>query len=46
VFVLGVLDDATLKVRLMEIGEDAPVQDTAFSNEERALLFWGEHAVQ
>ena len=39
------LNNATLKVRPMDAGADAPAQDTAFSNEERAPLLWGEHAV-
>jgi hypothetical protein len=39
------LNNATLKVRPIDAGADAPAQDTAFSNEERAPLPWGEHAV-
>jgi hypothetical protein len=39
------LNNATLKIRPMDAGADAPAQDTAFSNEERAPLLWGEHAV-
>jgi hypothetical protein len=40
------LNNATSKIRPMDAGADAPAQDTAFSNEERAPLLWGEHAVQ
>jgi hypothetical protein len=39
------LNNAILKIGPMDAGEDAPAQDTAFSNEERAPLLWGEHAV-
>jgi len=39
------LNNATLKVRPIDAGADAPAQNTAFSNEERAPLLWGEHAV-
>jgi hypothetical protein len=39
------LNNAIPKIRPMDAGANAPAQDTAFSNEERAPLLWGEHAV-